>query len=101
MEKWKEICEARRLHAINNVVNIIQMHNSKRVSDIVLSNFYLEEAIFESSPFRKAKSLSIYHKMPLINVIVIALLATLCAILGPDEKGVDRNRGEAAIVAGG
>lgn len=40
--------------------------------------------------------------MPLINVIVIALLATLCAILGPDEKsGVDRNRGEAAIVAGG
>lgn len=38
--------------------------------------------------------------MPLINVIVIAL-ATLCAILGPDEKGVDRNRGEAAIVAGG
>lgn len=103
MEKWKEICEARRLHAINNVVNIIQMHNSKRVSDIVLSNFYLEEAIFESSPFRKLNHCRyIITKMPLINVIVIALLATLCAILGPDEKGgVDRNRGEAAIVAGG
>lgn len=38
--------------------------------------------------------------MPLINVIVIALLATLCAILG-EKGGVDRNRGEAAIVAGG
>ena len=93
MEKWKEICEARKLHAINNVVNIIQMHNSKRVSDIVLSNFYLEEAIFESFAISESKEKLnhcryIITKMPLINVIVIALLATLCAILGPVKRVV-------------